>query len=140
MGAGYVETDKHLQRVLNLFEGATYDFTAYNLHLFTDAITVTDAIQATSVLTEPTWTGYAPSAQDLTTWAPAAVAAHLASITAPAASDFTNGSAPSVDIYGYYVTDDDDEIAWAESFTAPQTVDFLGTISITPALKQKTCR
>jgi hypothetical protein len=71
----------------------------------------TDVIGA---FTEAAFTGYA--GQALPTWAAAVVAASVASSLAGAVT-FNNGSAGSVNVYGYYVTNAGNTVAyWAEIF------------------------
>jgi len=111
-------------RVMNIGDLAFLDFLTGNggadldgciCHLYTNNVTPA-ASDVLGTYTEAAWTGYASQAMSL--WPAAAIVSNKGSSNHPAIF-FTNGSAGSVNTYGYYVTDSGGTLLlFAERFAA----------------------
>lgn len=111
---------------------------ALNVHLFTNNYTPTQSSEVGD-FTEAAFSGYAPQSVDKTDWATPATVDGKATSTAPATPlVWTNGSG-SVDVYGYFVTNaDDDEVIYAQKFTSVKTVPNGEDLKLTLKLTDRT--
>lgn len=142
MAAGYVISDIWLAHFLDRLTGyATPGTDDFTLHLFVNDVTIDDTIQDTDDLTEASWTGYTALSLSMEGFGPAAVTAHIAKGTAPSPFVFdADPGASTQTVYGYYVTDADDDLVYAESFSVGTIVTEGGQYRLTPSMRLKTCR
>lgn len=105
-----------------------------HIHLFYNDLTIDRGV-ALGDFSEPAWTGYAVVNVPVADFTLKGVVAHVGGIQAlPVA--FTNGSGGSVDIYGYYITDETDTylLAAARDPAAPVTLAPTESYLVVPIL------
>lgn len=101
------------------------------LHLYTNDVTPTDSTLQ-SGLTESTEAGYAPITLVGSSW----TTTQVGGLTTAEYPESTFSYTTAANVYGYYVTDTNDDIMWVERFSgAPfQLPDTGGDIAITPKI------
>jgi hypothetical protein len=80
-------------------------------HLYTNSVSLSRDTELTD-LTEAAWSGYAPVVLGESDFASTGVVGHVGFAMAPPIA-FLNSSGSPVDAYGYFVTNDDDDLLLA---------------------------
>lgn len=142
MAAGYVISDLWLRRFNeNAVRGAVaWPVDDWELMLFVNDRTVTDADQDATGFEEASFAGYARAAVDAGNWVAQPVVAHIAQQLAPDPHTFANTGGPTETVHGYAILDGAGDLVMAESFAGGVPIGSGGSFDVQPSLKYKTCR
>lgn len=123
MGAAWDIADDELVAQLNAIRADWATLDPWNMHLFQNPFEPGPGTEITDYV-EADFPGYAPSEVDPAAFSSVTIAAHVAMTSQPDPNEFTADATTFTPqpIYGYYITNADDELVWGESFEESKTV------------------